>query len=146
LADPSWISRLVKAFDDPKVAAAFGMIEPLEGNPLEKFFLTYSVRIAAPLFNWLGLDYVYGSNLAMRRSAFDKIGGFNIYLHTAEDTDVIHRIRAQGKIIFVPNALVHYSIRRIQNWGYPKYLWFHTKNFFQTYLFKKPATHYEAVR
>ncbi len=146
LADPQWISRMARAFDDPQVAAAFGMIEPLEGGFVEKLFLHWSVLIAASLFNLLGLDYVYGSNLAMRRTAFDVIGGFNIYLHTAEDTDVIHRIRKQGKIIFVPDATVRYSTRRIRKWGYPKYLWFHTKNFFEMFLFKKPATHYEAVR
>lgn len=146
LADPHWVSSMVHAFDDPKVVAAFGMTEPREGNWLERFLLRYSVLVTASLLNWIGTDYVTGSNMALRRSAYDQIGGFNIYLVTGEDTDVIHRAHSQGKVVFVSDSVVRYSMRRIRRWGYPKYLWFHFRNFFKTFIFKKPAQHYEQVR
>lgn len=146
IIDRSWVSQMVRAFDNPRVMAAFGLTEPREGHFIEIFLLRYAVLIAAWLLNHINVDYVTGSNMAMRRSAFERIGGFNIYLATSEDTDLIHRIRSQGDVVFVPGAVTRYSIRRIRSWGYRKYLWFHTKNFFQTVLFKHPARHYEVVR
>ncbi len=146
IPDKHWVERMAKAFDDPHVVAAFGMIEPLDASPFETALVSSTTRLFACFFNSVGLDYTYGNNLAVRRSAFDKIGGFNIYLITAEDTDVIHRIRTQGIVAFVPDALVRYSTRRIKKWGWGKYLMFHTKNFLNTFLFKTPAKHYEPVR
>lgn len=146
LVDPQWASRLARAFDDPQVVAAFGMIEPSDASTLERLALRYLVRAAATVFNLIGMDYVYGNNMAVRRTAFDKIGGMNIYLATAEDTDLVHRIRRMGKVAFVPGAEVRYSMRRIRKWGYPKYVWFHTSNFLKTLFLRAPAKHYEPVR
>ena len=145
IVDKDWVRRMAAAFDDERVVAAFGMIIPIEGGAFEKFMLTYSVLISAWFFNKVGMDYTYGNNMALRKSAFDKIGGFDIYLVTGEDTDIIKRIRKHGRVAFVPAARALYSIRRIREWGYPKYLFFHTKNFFMTLIFGKPAKKYEAV-
>ncbi len=145
-ADPHWAARMTRAFEDPNVVAAFGMIEPLDSGPLEHFALKYSVLAAAAVFNWLRLDYVYGNNMAVRKSVFEQVGGFDIYLVTGEDTDVMHRMRSRGKIVFVPDAKIYYSTRRIRKWGYWKYLSFHFMNFFKSHVFKKPARYYEPIR
>lgn len=145
IVESAWVRKMVGAFKDPQVVAAFGMIKPIGANPIEKWMLTSSVWFAATFLNFLRMDYTYGNNMALRKSAFDKIGGFDIYLVTGEDTDIIKRIRKQGRVVFVPDAVAHYSIRRIRDWGYRKYLWFHTKNFFMTLIFGKPAKKYEAV-
>ena len=146
IVERAWVRRMAGAFKDPQAVAAFGMIKPLGAHPVEGWLLTYSVLFSAWFFNKVHMDYTYGNNMALRKSAFDKIGGFDIYLVTGEDTDIIKRIRKQGRVVFVPGAVAHYSIRRIREWGYPKYLWFHTKNFFMTLIFGHPAKKYEAVR
>ncbi len=146
LPDRDWAKNLIAAFDDKNVVAAFGSIEPLDASPLEKTAIKFTTDLLASLFNFVGLDYTYGNNMAIRRSAFEKIGGFNIYIVTAEDTDIVHRLRTQGKVVFVPSAKVLYSTRRIRKWGYAKYILFHAKNFFSTFIFKKPAKHYEVIR
>ncbi len=146
LVDKDWVRNMAAAFDDERVAAAFGMIQPKEATGVEHFILTWGVYSMAAIFNALGTDYTYGNNMALRKTAFDKIGGFNIYLVTGEDTEIFQRVRHAGRVVFVPGAVAHYSIRRIRDWGYPRYLWFHTKNFFMTQLFKRPAQHYSPVR
>lgn len=146
LPDPDWAKHIIAAFDDERVAAAFGSIEPLDASPFEKWAIKFTTDTLATLFNAVGLDYTYGNNMALRRSAFEKIGGFNIYIVTAEDTDIIHRVRTQGKVVFVQKARVRYSTRRIRKWGYAKYIWFHAMNFFKMFIFKTPEKHYEVIR
>ena len=146
IPDENWAKNLLEAFKDEKVVAAFGSIEPLDASGFERVAITFTTNFLATLFNFIGLDYTYGNNMAIRRSAFEKIGGFNIYIVTAEDTDIVHRLRTQGKVVFVPSAKVLYSTRRIRKWGYAKYILFHAKNFFKTFLFKTPEKHYEVIR
>lgn len=146
VAQPCWLARLADCFKDEQVVAAFGSIRPIEGGLIETPTVHAVTDALAWFFNKVGMDYTYGSNMAIRRSAFDRIGGFNIYLATAEDTDIIHRIRGQGKIVFRPSALVLFSTRRIKKWGYAKYIFFHMKNFVDMYVTKTPAKHYEVIR
>lgn len=145
-AEKAWVRQMVRAFDDPKVVAAYGVINPRNTSGLERLLLGGAARATAHLLNLVGTDYVSGNNLAVRKTSFDKIGGFNITLITGEDTDIIQRARKIGKVVFVPEAKIDYSMRRVREWGYPKYLWFHTKNFFMSMIFHAPAKTYETVR
>lgn len=146
LPQEGWIKNIAKAFEDKSVSAAYGWIVPHRGNPVEVFLLKYLALAAAYASNIIGMDYLAGSNMAIRASSFRKIGGMNIYISTGEDTDLIKRARKVGKVKFVPSAIVMYSLRRIRNWGYCKYLAFHTKNYFSTHLLGKPAKKYETIR
>ena len=146
LVDPQWIRRMVDAFSDPKVGVAYGVIQPRDASWIEFHLIGGSSTLAAWSLNLVGLDYVSGNNMAIRSSVFKKIGGFNISLKTGEDTDIVQRARKVSKARFVKDAVISYSMRRIRGWGYPKYLCFHTKNFFMSTLFHKPAMNYDAVR
>ncbi|PIT84649.1 glycosyl transferase [Candidatus Micrarchaeota archaeon CG10_big_fil_rev_8_21_14_0_10_45_29] len=144
--DKYWVKNLSAAFEDKKVSAAYGWIVPYDAKPMERIFLEYGALLAGKFLNLVRIDYVAGSNMALRNKAFWKIGGFNVNLVTGEDTDVIKRARKAGKVVFVPKAEIKYSLRRIRDWGYPKYIFFHTKNFFSSHFLKKSAGGYEAVR
>lgn len=147
IPDENWAKNLSAAFDDQKVVAAFGSIRPLDANSeFEAGIIHFTTDLLARLFNSVGLDYTYGNNMAVRKSTFEKIGGFDITIVTAEDTDIVHRLRTQGKVVFVSKAVVRYSTRRIKKWGYAKYILFHAKNFFTTFIFNRPAKHYEVIR
>ena len=146
LVDPQWIRRMVDAFQDPQVGVAYGVIQPRDTSWFEFHLIGGLSTTAAWLLNLIGLDYVSGNNMAVRKTVFKKIGGFNILLRTGEDTDIVQRARKVSKAKFVKDAVISYSMRRIRNWGYPKYLLFHTKNFFKTTFFHKPEENYEAVR
>ncbi|MFA5108286.1 MAG: glycosyltransferase [Candidatus Micrarchaeia archaeon] len=146
LPKKDWIKNVAKAFEDKNVSAAYGWIVPHQGRFVEVFLLKYSALFAAYISSIIGMDYLAGSNMAIRASAFRKIGGMNVMLTTGEDTDLIKRARKVGKVKFVPSAIVMYSLRRIRNWGYKKYLLFHTQNYFSSHLLGRPASKYDTVR
>ncbi|MFN3909766.1 MAG: glycosyltransferase [Candidatus Anstonellaceae archaeon] len=144
--EKNWLEKISMAFENKKIVAAYGWIIPLKGNKIEVFILKYLALVVAYLSSIIGWDYLAGSNMAIRTSSFKKVGGMNIHLTTGEDIDIIKRLRKIGKVVFVPQAVVRYSMRRIRNWGYKKYFLFHAKNYFMFHLFNKTEKHYEPIR
>ncbi len=55
-----------------------------------------------------------GYNMSVRKSAFLKIGGFNVALSMGEDVDLSKRLRAVGKIKIIPDLIVFTSGRRFR--------------------------------
>lgn len=141
-----WLVQITKPFKDPAVAAVTG--KPMAENPnlAEKLFCDFILHPLTLVMNALSLYYVYGDNFAIRKSVFDKIGGFNIHFATGEDTDIIKRANQHGKIAYNPEAYVFSSNRRWKKWGMFHYLFFHTTNFIDTHLFNRPHTEYEVIR
>jgi glycosyltransferase involved in cell wall biosynthesis len=144
--DKKWTSKMVKAFEDERVSAAYGWILPAEGNIIEKTILGWGALFTHLFVRLFGADYVAGSNMAVRKRDFDKFGGFDITIKTAEDTFLMQKAREVGRVLFVPSAKIYYSMRRVHGWGYLKYFSFHTMNFINTQLFRKHADSYEPIR
>ncbi|VVC00706.1 Glycosyltransferase AglG [uncultured archaeon] len=93
-----------------------------------------------------GFDNPTGQNLAVRRSAFGKIGGFNTSLKTCEDVDLVRRIKNLGKVKFLWGNAAGVSGRRVKKTGYLGYALFHVRNFFR-YLRKGTSNgNYEDLR
>jgi glycosyltransferase involved in cell wall biosynthesis len=88
---PGWIESLRDGFCDPRVAVAGGPIQglwPAERPPgwpppgMESFFSVLSLGDADQDFP--GRAEVYGANWAIRRAAFDAVGGFDAGFGTGE--------------------------------------------------------------
>lgn len=112
--DPDWLTHLVQPMlgtdlvgcggpnvvpaDDPDLAQC---VARAPGGPTH---VLLDDRIA---------EHVPGCNMAFRREALQRIGGFNpIYLRAGDDVDVCWRLQAQGgKIGFAPAALVWHHHR-----------------------------------
>jgi glycosyltransferase involved in cell wall biosynthesis len=142
----NWLEKITAPFSDPNVVAVAGKAVPLDGNIFEDLFCSVVLDPAARVLALIRMVYVYGDNLAMRRSAFDKCGGFNVSLVTGEDTDVAMRIAKFGRVVYTSDAVVYCSMRRIRKWGHLYYLAYHTTNFFRTHLFGSSHGKYEPVR
>ena len=106
--DRFWIETAVVVLADPAVAAT--------GAPC----------LAEPAANWVQLQYdglrdhpitrrdvqwLGSGNLAVKRSAFEKVGGFNAALTACEDVDLCNRLRAAGFRIVADPALrsIHFG-------------------------------------
>lgn len=118
LTAPDAVSKLVRAFDDPKTAAAFGRQLPRpEAAPIEAH---------ARLFNYpaesgvrtlesrgkLGFKTIFISNsfAAYRRSALMSVGGFPSEVIFGEDTITAARLLLSGwHIAYVAEAAVYHS-------------------------------------
>lgn len=112
--DQEWILRLEKAFRNPKIAAAGGPNLP----PPAKTMVEAIIRSASGAPSHVLLDdsiaeHLPGCNIAVRKSAFTEIGGFDTDFRTAgDDVDFCWRLDDAGyQLGFVPGAFVWHSRR-----------------------------------
>ncbi len=108
-ADRDWLVRLDRAFDKTEVAAAGGPNLPPPARNLEE-----AVIRAAPgapshvLLDDTTAEHLPGCNIAVRREAFQVVGGFDPAFRTAgDDVDFCWRLNDAGfQLGFVPGAFV----------------------------------------
>lgn len=93
-----------------------------------------------------GFDNPSGQNMAIRRKAFMKIGGFNTSLKTCEDVDLVRRAKKLGRAKFLWGNSVGVSGRRVKKTGYIGYALFHLKNFFEYMRSGTSSASYEDIR
>jgi GT2 family glycosyltransferase len=90
---PGWIGSAVETLRWPAVGAVGALYQaPPDGTWVQRAYGQLRGRSRGRHdVEWLG-----SGNLAVWRSAFEAIGGFNTALETCEDVDFCHRLRASG--------------------------------------------------
>lgn len=96
----------------PGVGAVYGWVDVV-GPDGEVVFAdqraAYDGDVYVPL---LRANFIYsGSNLMVRRSEFDRVGGFNTALRAIEDWELHVRLARVTAFACVPRVLVHYRLR-----------------------------------
>jgi glycosyltransferase involved in cell wall biosynthesis len=137
---PSWLQRMVAAFDDPAVWAVTGQVLPAEletaaqavfekawgglGKGYERrdygpAFYEHTRRKGCPAW-----EIGAGANMAFRREVFDRLGGFDERLDVGAagcsgDSEYWHRILCAGGVCrYEPSAvLYHYHQRDFEGLG-----------------------------
>jgi glycosyltransferase involved in cell wall biosynthesis len=80
----------------------------------------------------------FGPFSAIRRDAFDRVGGYNESLGYGEDNDISRRIHEAGYICdVIRETLVIYSFRRMRKYGTMKMLRFYSRGALSFMLTKK---------
>lgn len=135
------------AFKDQRVVAATCPIYPIEKTRKRimwgyKFVSLLFVRLSILLRS----PRITGLNFVVRRTAFDKVGGFNSKLITYEDWDMSRRIKRLGKIAYASKAYVHTSARRVAAWGVFGYFKYYVSDTLHYYLLKNAREDYEEIR
>jgi glycosyltransferase involved in cell wall biosynthesis len=106
--DRSWVRTAVAVLASPAVAATGAPYLPdPECNWVQRQYDGLRSRTdGREEVTWLG-----SGNFAVKRSAFDRIGGFNASLTACEDVDLCNRLRLAGHRIVADPALrsVHYG-------------------------------------
>lgn len=114
LPDFEWISRLDRAFQLSDIAAAGGPnLPPKARSPEEAIICAAPGAPSHVLLDDTRAEHLPGCNIAVRREAFQKIGGFNPVFHTAgDDVDFCWRLREAGYALgFAPGAFVWHHRR-----------------------------------
>jgi len=133
LPPPDWLARLKAAFADPIVAGVYGGLH-LNGKGLwiraaEGFFVNWQ-----KLNHSLGRPLFCGPNFAVRKQAFEEVGGFKrgeaFYDDHETDIRLAFKLRRIGKVVFLPDLLVTTSMRRLSGIHGLHYLLRHTWNYF----------------
>ena len=82
---------------------------------------------------------VQGGNFILRRSALEKIGGFDSSIaFYGEDTDIARRVQKHGRVKFTLGLPMSTSGRRFSQEGFLKTAGKYTINYFWVIFFKKP--------
>jgi hypothetical protein len=90
---PAWIPSAVAAFDDPATGAVGAPCHP--PSPATWVQRLYD-RLRRHPADRESVDWLGSGNMAVRRSAFDQVGGFDTSLETCEDVDLCRKLRAAG--------------------------------------------------
>ncbi|OGD85658.1 hypothetical protein A2Z23_00090 [Candidatus Curtissbacteria bacterium RBG_16_39_7] len=152
-AEPGWLSTISEEFaKDPKLVSIFGFIKPLEGKILDRILLFLANFASIPHFYVFGKPILIGTNQAIRREVFEKIGGFELLrlprLHCDifDQPDLMRNLRNSGKIKFVPKMLIGYSMRRFHEMGYFSMFWSGFLAWFDLVFLKKFQFKFPTVR
>lgn len=85
--------------------------------------------------NVLGRGIGSGKFMMMRKSAFQRVGGFREDLAAGEDGDMVYRLSKIGRTYIDPKLSILYPGRREHQLGWPKLLWTWTYNWLSVALF-----------
>jgi GT2 family glycosyltransferase len=100
VVQPGWLAACVEALDSADVAAGTFDFTSLNGAPASPPVPAASRQLAF-------LPAALGANLAVRRSAFDAVGGFAEELAVGEDIDLSWRLQLHGfRFAVAPGAVV----------------------------------------
>lgn len=128
----NWLSVIDEKLKNPDIICVGGKAVPSEGNFI--IFFLFRIYHQFLLVNqFFGKTLPWGFNFAVRKEAFEKIGGFNIELRTSEDWDLALRLQSQfgKKAVVYDSDLVAYTSTRKQNntLVFLRYLWSGLKNY-----------------
>ncbi len=110
----NWLLRIAQEFNTNEELVAFGGLYNLySGTMIVRFMVQY----VFPLFSRIGRFIsgcwsLPGVNLAVRKEAFLKVGGFNTNISLGEDIDLSLRIKKIGKVVLDLSFRVQTSGRR----------------------------------
>lgn len=106
--DRRWIETAVDVLSDPHVAATGSayLTQPSANWVQRQYDGMRSRSLRREEVNWLG-----SGNFAVKRAAFERVGGFNAALTACEDVDLCNRLRLAGQRIVADPALrsVHFG-------------------------------------
>jgi glycosyltransferase involved in cell wall biosynthesis len=141
---PDWLSRISDHFSqDPGLAAVGGPVSSYDGNwPLDLYFIFPPTHW---LFYFIGLTTFSCDNVAIRRSALEKVGGFNIYLPSLEDTELAWRLRRAGRVRLDRQLVVRTSMRRAQE-GWVRFALRSAGSHFKLFVLRQLPNHFPEIR
>lgn len=111
---------LIKTFEQqPEVVAATVPIRvyPNEARWIDRLYHEVMNRVIHASF-YLGIYLGKGECQFVRRSVFERIGGYNERIVAGEDCNLFYRLHHEGRIAYLRRLCVHHSPRRFREYGY----------------------------
>ena len=118
LPSPRWLHAVTRAYDDG-VDGVTGPVLPLPGaDGVAVSSRTSVIRRTFRGHGFAPWDIGTGGNLSLRRTVFDRVGGFDETLgpgttgRAAEDIDLLYRVvTADCALIYEPDAVVYHELK-----------------------------------
>ncbi len=142
-----WIKTVLETFDSNRDLVALSGPQIFYDVPKSVnywAFIFYGISWFTHLANrffWHTGSVLQGGNFVVRRSALEKIGGFNPqFTFYGEDADVARRLNKVGEVQFTFKLPIYASGRRVMKEGKFTMAGRYFVNYVWTNLFKKPFT------
>ncbi len=147
IAAPGWLRGLWSAFTETGADAVGGRIVPHWLDPRPEWLTDEFVRLGrlgcidhgeTRIRVPLGSGYRYrwvGGNVAIRREIAQRVGGYDVRMVRAQDTEYYLRcLKAGVAIVYEPSALVHHKVAADRMT--PEYFrwWVRRSGYYHTYL------------
>jgi glycosyltransferase involved in cell wall biosynthesis len=144
ILSPGWIKRAFDEFDkNANLVALSGPYIFYDTNIFSKaliklyYFIAYPIYVLGNKFKKGGA--VMGGNLVLRRSALEKVGGYNTALtFYGDDTDTANKLNKIGKVKFDYRFVVYSSARRLKAEGLFIAAYRYAINYLWVLIFHKP--------
>jgi len=111
---------------------------------LDRLFYEF-VNLSIYVCSRLGVSGAHGNCMAVRKSVFESVGGFNPNIVVGEEQDLVRRTRKFGNYLFLLNHCVWEHPRRVREWGRLKLYWAWFIGMFKSFSAGKRQS-YEKVR
>lgn len=148
-----WIDTVVKKFRHPKIIALSGPVIyhdlPVSSNIFIRIYYYFAyISYIVNRFILRSGSLIQGANFVVRRTALQKVGGFNTaFSFYGEDTETARRLHKIGPVVFTFSLPLYTSGRRLKAEGFITMGWKYPINYFWTIFFKKPFTaHFIDIR
>ncbi len=147
ISPPDWVEKVWDTFEkNPSISMLYGPVFYSDVSAEEQKLSTLFMPRFLRLMSILRMHNPIGSNLAIRKEVFQKIGGFDTAYITCEDLDLGKRAQKHGRLHYAKDIHQFVSARRVKKWGYLKYVGFHLYNGVRYHLTGKASKKYEDVR
>lgn len=134
-----WLDVALRAMT-PDTACISGPVE-YDNVPWHVTMGTRGFYYVARFLNWLGGYTVQGGNYVLRKSVFERMGGYDLQFEFyGEDTRTGHLAAQYGRVKLVPELWIHSSPRRLLNQGALSMTWKYITAYFYVWLFDRPIT------
>lgn len=142
-----WINTVFREFSRrSELVALSGPYIYYDISTLTNWFirLYYALGLLFHLFNHRVLHsgaLLQGGNFVLKRSALERIGGFDVSIaFFGEDTDIARRIQREGSVRFTFKLPMYTSGRRLKREGVLRAAYVYVANHLWVLFFKKPLT------
>lgn len=109
--EPNWLAELAKPFSNSQTQVVSGYYRGVPSNTFQKCLIPYV--LVMPDKAGKSEFFPATRSMALRRTVWDKSGGFNPHLWHNEDFEFAHRLKHLGySFVFAPKAIVNWFPRQ----------------------------------
>lgn len=141
-----WIDKALEEFSKNQLVALSGPYIYYDLSKIQNFFIKiyYFIGYLSHIVNHFVFHsgaMLQGGNFIVRRSALEKIGGFDTRISFyGEDTDIARRIQKVGRVKFTFKLPMYTSGRRLKKEGVLTMALRYSINYIWVIIFKRPFT------
>jgi glycosyltransferase involved in cell wall biosynthesis len=124
LPTKGWVEKISKLMD--KNICISGPLYPYDGDALMKIAYKFWTDYSTRFYGFLGLQYIWGSNMAIKKEILRK---HPFRTNILEDYDLVRRIRRIGKVKYFKELLMPVSSRHMKYGFHITMFKFYARNF-----------------